>query len=165
MERLNYPAAAAWLEQHQSRVELELQQEPDKQQAALTVAKARAKRLAIQLAPLFPIVAAQTKSEPGREAWVDSWARQILGAGLSDQELVHGLKTVAQVLIAHGSPPLAFSHFLEACRPGGGVGGWDADSRRVASQAMPKLRQDLLKNKEWCCQRDLALTKLRKMGY
>lgn len=161
MDRLNYQASA-WLEQHQSKVKL---QEPDTQGAlALDAAKARARRLVTQLAPLFPNIAIQTKSEPGLDLWIDSWARQILGAELSDRELLHGLKTVATVLVTHGSPPLSFAHFLEACRPSCGVGG-EPPRPRPVDEVMPKLRQDLLKNKDWCGQRDRALAKLRGMGY
>lgn len=152
--------AAGWLEHTNNNVKKEeLRREVEEKR--LASAKARAERLAAQLAPLFPIISAATKSVGGLETWVDSWARQIVSANLRDPELLQGLQGIAAAVAQAGNPPLSFSLFLSACRPDSHLTGSDVEAR----QRHPLLlTRDRLQDADWCSARDRALAKLRAMG-
>lgn len=128
----------------------------------LAQAKARAQRLAAQLAPLFPVVSAATRTDGGMETWCDAWARQILAANLKDRELQQGLRGIAAAVAAAGHPPLSFSLFLAACRPNAHLYGQDHEARQTPPLM---LTRDRLQDSAWCQARDQALAKLRAMGF
>lgn len=143
----------------------EVRQEDDRRAEAnlrLGKAKLRAERLAAQLAPIFPVVAGATKSQAGLDAWADSWAHQILVAGLSDLELLAGLENVVATMASAGNPPLSFPLFLIACRPHSHLTGMDAEARRAHPFL---LTRDRSKDPGWCSSRDTALAQIRAMGY
>jgi hypothetical protein len=164
MERMTNTArlanAKGWVEYTKNDAEKE-EQRRAAGDARLTQARARAQRLAAQLAPLFPVVSSATKTPGGLEGWCDSWARQILSAALSDQELLQGLEGVCAAAAQAGNPPLSFSIFLAACRPHSHLTGQDMEARRRHSLL---LTRDRTQDKGWCEARDRALAKLREMG-
>lgn len=129
--------------------------------ARLTSAKSRAQRLAAQLAPLFPVVAAATKTPEGLNTWCDAWARQIENARLSDAELSRGLGRLGEFMVASGNPPLSFPLFLSACRPDAHLSATDHEARQARP---PLLTRDRLQDPGWCSARDAALAKLKAMG-
>ena len=130
-------------------------------QQRLAPALEQARRLAAQLAPLFPAVAAVTRTGEGHAAWCAAWARQIANAGLTDAELAQGLARLAELMVASGNPPLSFSHFLQACRPAH-LTGQDYEARQAKP---PLLTRDRLQDPAWCAARDKALSKLRAQGH
>jgi hypothetical protein len=114
------------------------------------------------LAPLFPNVARATQDEDSAIAWCHSWAKQLVAHSLIEPEVQAGLGAIASVVQSHGSPPLSFSHFLQACRPNAQKIGSDLE----AHTPFPlMLGRDRLKDEGWCRARDLALSKIRAMGY
>lgn len=153
-------AAAGWLAQASEQAQKDASMRENHDQL-LDLARARARRLAAQLAPIFPVISAATKTAGGLDGWADAWGRQILSAGLSDTELLRGLKGVVQVAAAAGNPPLSFSLFLSACRPDSHLTGSDAEARNAHPLL---LTRDLLKDQGWCDARDRAIAKLRAMG-
>ena len=129
--------------------------------ARLTSAKSRAQRLAAQLAPLFPVVAAATKTPEGLNTWCDAWARQIENARLSDAELSRGLGRLGEFMAASGNPPLSFPLFLSACRPNAHMTGTDQEARKPHPLL---LGRDRAKDPGGCAARDAAIAKLRAIG-
>jgi hypothetical protein len=165
MDRLNpesrQAAAKGWLEHTKNDAVTEGHRQAEGAQR-LARAKTLAQRLAAQLAPLFPVIAAATKTQGGMETWSDAWARQIVAANLSDQELLQGLQGIAATIVAAGNPPLSFSLFLSSCRPTAHLTGSELEAR----QPHPLLlSRDRTQDQGWCSARDAALSKLRAMGY
>lgn len=121
-----------------------------------------AEKLARQLAPLFPVVSAATRSDVGLQAWADSWGRQILAHRLTESELLTGLSRIAEVMIKSGNPPFSFPLFLAACRPLEHLSAADMNARRPAKLA---LDYDVTTDRNWIKARDKAFARLREMGY
>ncbi len=163
MDRLNehvkQAAAKGWLDQQNQEAQRDERARAGAA-ARMDIALDQARRLAAQLAPIFPIIASQTKSEDGLQTWCESWARQILAAKLSEREMSTGLAGITTVLIAAGNPPLSFSHFLIACRPNGHMTGSDHEARQ--KHPLLALPRDLKKDEKWCAARDQALSKLAR---
>lgn len=124
-------------------------------------AKRKAARLLALLAPLFPVIASQTRSDPGAEIWTESWATQILNNRLTAEEIAIGMQNIAAVMNSVGNPPFSFPLFLQACRPTRSLSGSDFAARQ---KNLPAIRQDLLQNKSWVAARDRALAKIRGQG-
>lgn len=77
-------------------------------------ATAMAESLLSHLAPLYPSIAAATRSTAGADAWIDSWARQITLSGLSAAQIARGLTRLARGEHDPGVP-LSWSVFYRLC--------------------------------------------------
>ncbi|MDD4887645.1 MAG: hypothetical protein PHO64_12105, partial [Thiomonas sp.] len=78
----------------------------------------------------YPNVHHAVRDPEMAELWIQGWASQILANGLTPVEIDEGLARVGSVLQAHGTPPLSFGHFLEACRPNAHLTGTDQEARK-----------------------------------
>lgn len=83
---------------------------PDASPAALDAAGA----LLAHLAPLYPSIAAATRTGPGAQAWVEAWARSIELSGLTRRQIERGLTRLAR---GEHDPetPLSWSVFYRLC--------------------------------------------------
>ena len=109
MEKIGQVWAAMMSPEPAARADGQQQQQME---AVLKAARDQAWGLLGQLAPMFGTVASQTRDDRGADAWVDSWARQILANRLTQPELDSGLQSIAQV--AQTGAPFSFSMFLAA---------------------------------------------------
>lgn len=91
--------------------------------------RARVARLARILAPALPVVGAATRTEEGLRAWVDAWTALATSAGLSDDEIRHGLAHLGDAPVGK---PFGWDVFLLLCRPREMR---DADARRELDAA------------------------------
>lgn len=69
--------------------------------------------LLAHLAPLFPAVAAATKSDPGAAAWVRSWASQIQLSALRPWQVERGLRRLHE---HDPEVPFSWPAFYKLCR-------------------------------------------------
>lgn len=128
----------------------------------LDVARIMATHLLARLYPLSPLVSSQTKTESDAQAWIESWARQIIANKLQPSEIDFGLSRIGE-LMRDRNAPFSLALFLEACRPQMNLSGQGYESRQRNPYLM--LKQDFLQNQGWVNSRDKALAKLRKLGY
>ncbi|CDW96340.1 MULTISPECIES: hypothetical protein [unclassified Thiomonas] len=119
-------------------------------------------RILPALAGPYPNVLRAVQDPEIADLWIQGWAAQVLANRLTPAEIDTGLAGVASVLQAHGSPPLSFAHFLEACRQDAQKMGRDLEAHRPCP---PALCRDLRQDRQWCAARDEALAKLRKLGW
>lgn len=82
--------------------------------APSAAAESAAADLLAHLAPLYPTIAAATKTGAGADAWVQAWARSIHLAGLSHSQIARGIKRLARG--EHDADvPLSWSVFYRLC--------------------------------------------------
>jgi hypothetical protein len=128
----------------------------------LTIARGMAAHILAQLAPVFPLIHAQTKNQIDADAWADAWARQIIANKLQPSEIKSGLSRVGELMRSR-NVPFSLALFLDAARPQGNLSGHDYESRQQHHSLL--IKEDLLQNESWVKTRNLAFEKLRKMGY
>lgn len=87
--------------------------------------------LLARLRPLFPAIAAATRSEADARAWVAAWASLIRAEQMRPDELARGLERIAR---APHDRPLTPAVLLSLCRPEGE--GWQA--YQSAPHALPE---------------------------
>ena len=75
-------------------------------------ARAQVAQLLRHLAPLLPVVAAATKTDSGRVAWVHAWARQIQLAGMTRQQIERGISRLHLVPM---NVPFGWPVFVSLC--------------------------------------------------
>lgn len=95
-----------------------------------------ASRLLARLRPLFPAIAAATKTVADTRAWVAAWALVIKAEGLDPEDVARGIQNIAKAPHDH---PLTPAVFVSLCRPPSKkVEGWGWEAHNIRPPALPE---------------------------